>query len=176
AVAYFAAGASKLLPLRKGSVLVVDMSERAVKSGQTDPKELIELLNKGVEVHSVENLHAKVFVLGDRAFVGSTNVSRRSADHLREAAIETVARSVVAACRQFVESLRGEPVDVEHAAAMAKLYRPPKVAGNGRRRRRGSNVDARTPAHAPLWAVALEPNGYDSEDESEANKVRPTAA
>jgi hypothetical protein len=36
-VAYFGSGASKLLPLDAGSVLVIDMSERAVKSGQTKP-------------------------------------------------------------------------------------------------------------------------------------------
>lgn len=34
AVAYFGKGGSKLLPLAKGSVLVVDASEAAVKSGQ----------------------------------------------------------------------------------------------------------------------------------------------
>jgi hypothetical protein len=74
AVAYFGSGASRLLPLKAGSVLVVDMSERAVKSGQTKPSEVSKLLRDGVEVHSVENLHAKVFVVGNRALVGSTNV------------------------------------------------------------------------------------------------------
>src|SRR4051812_17837057 len=34
AVAYFGKGASKLLPLLRGSTLVVDASERAVTSGQ----------------------------------------------------------------------------------------------------------------------------------------------
>ena len=40
AVAYFGKGASKLLPLRPNSRLVVDASENAVKSGQTCPAEL----------------------------------------------------------------------------------------------------------------------------------------
>ena len=46
---------------------VVDASEHAVKSGQTNPSELIAFLRSGVEVHSAENLHAKVYVFRDAA-------------------------------------------------------------------------------------------------------------
>ena len=77
AVAYFGTGASKLLPLRKGSTLIVDMSQAAVGSGQTNPSEILKLVNRGVDVHSVNNLHAKVFAVGNQAFVGSTNVSQQ---------------------------------------------------------------------------------------------------
>jgi hypothetical protein len=49
AVAYFGTGASKLLPLRKGSTLVVDLSKRAVGTGQTKPSEVLKLVNKGVD-------------------------------------------------------------------------------------------------------------------------------
>src|SRR6478752_282263 len=73
AVAYFGAGASKLLPLKQGSRLVVDFSERAVTSGQTCPAEILKLIQRGVDVYSVSNLHAKVFVFRKRAFIGSTN-------------------------------------------------------------------------------------------------------
>ena len=64
AVAYFGKGASRLLPLAKGSRLVVDASERSVASGQTCPADLIKLVKRGVAVYGVPNLHAKVFVLG----------------------------------------------------------------------------------------------------------------
>src|SRR5437870_2463699 len=89
AVAYFGGAASELLPLGRGSVLVVDMSPRAVRSGQTDPSEIIKLLEKGVQIHSVENLHAKVFVLGSHVIIGSANASRHSANCLIEVAVET---------------------------------------------------------------------------------------
>ena len=52
AVAYFGAGASKLLPLKRGSRLVVDFSERAVKSGQTCPSEILKLIK--LQPHLVE--------------------------------------------------------------------------------------------------------------------------
>src|ERR1019366_9999502 len=75
AVAYFGKGASNLLPLAQGSRLVVDASERAVASGQTCPADLFKLLKRGVTIYSVPNLHAKVFVLGRAAYIGSANVS-----------------------------------------------------------------------------------------------------
>jgi phosphatidylserine/phosphatidylglycerophosphate/cardiolipin synthase-like enzyme len=100
---------------------VVDASERAVGAGQTDPGEILYFINRGVKVHSVENLHAKVFVLADAAVMGSTNVSRRSAVLLQEAAVLTTERGVVAASRRFVESQLGEEVTAEHARRLKKL-------------------------------------------------------
>src|SRR4051812_39263610 len=79
AVAYFGKGASRFLPITNGSRIVVDASERAVACGQTCPAELMKLMKQGVTVFSVPNLHAKVFVLGRVAFVGSANVSNYSA-------------------------------------------------------------------------------------------------
>src|SRR5262249_36005570 len=98
AVAYLCQGASKLLPLKSGSVLVVDLSKAAVRSGQACPQEVIKLLRKGVEVHSCSNLHAKVFAFGRRAIIGSTNVSRNSEHALIEAAVETTEPEVVRSC------------------------------------------------------------------------------
>jgi|SRR6516225_5816829 hypothetical protein len=145
AVAYFGSGASELLPLRKDSVLVVDMSPRAVESGQTDPNEIIKLLEKGVEIHSVENLHAKVFVLGSRAIIGSANASRHSAKRLIEAALEVADERIVAACREFIWDQTGEHITLQYAKKMVPLYTPPRF-GTGRRT---------APKHAPLWAVSL---------------------
>jgi hypothetical protein len=62
AVAYFGKGASRLLPLAKGSRLVVDASERSVASGQTCPADLIKLVKRGVAVYSVPNLGFFLFL------------------------------------------------------------------------------------------------------------------
>ena len=99
AVAYFGKGASRLLPLAQGSRLVVDASERSVASGLTCPADLLTLVNRGVAVYSVPNLHAKVFVLGDAAYIGSANVSSSSASRLVEAVIRTTESSLVRAAR-----------------------------------------------------------------------------
>jgi hypothetical protein len=161
AVAYFGSGASKLLPLKAGSVLVVDMSERAVKSGQTKPSEVSKLLRNGVEVHSIENLHAKVFVVGRRVLVGSTNVSFTSANGLVEALLETNTQEPVRLCRDFVKSLLGEVVDEAHARRMQRLYRPPRF-GKGNQKRTAKHT--RQPAHSPLWAIPMEHITVDDQD------------
>lgn len=148
AVAYFGTGASELLPLKSGSILVVDLSKAALRAGRTNPSELLKY--KGVEIHSEENLHAKVFVLGRLAFVGSTNASNHSADTLIEAVAESANRRFVNACRTFVKSRRGEEISPEGLKLRAKDYRPPKFRGRG-----GRKPKAPLPKHRPLWAVPL---------------------
>jgi hypothetical protein len=146
-----------MLPLKPGSVLVVDLSKQAVRSGQTCPQEIIKLLRKGVEVHSCSNLHAKVFRFGRRALIGSANASRHSEQGLIEAVIETTDPETVGSCRKFVDSLRGEHVDLDYARRLAKLYKPPKFVGGER---------TTTPRHPPFWAVPLEHTDWDAEDKA----------
>jgi len=172
AVAYFGSGASKLLPLKSGSVLVVDMSERAVGSGQTKPSEVLSLINNGVEVHSVQNLHAKVFVIGTRALVGSTNVSYSSANALIEALVETDVREAVGLCRDFVRSLKGEAISKAYARRMQRLYRPPRFGMGDQKRRTKATLQ---PAHSPLWAVPLARIHLDEADLAHADEGRPKA-
>src|SRR5262245_61824327 len=102
AVAYFGRRGPKLLPLPYKSMLAVDASEPTVKSGRTDPKALLKLINRGVRVFTAPNLHAKVVVAGRRAFVGSTNASALSADTLIEAVVSTTEPTAVAEARRFV--------------------------------------------------------------------------
>lgn len=165
AVAYFGNGACDLLPLSKGSKIVVDMSEQAVKAGQTRPAEVLKLVRKGVLVHSVSNLHAKVFAVDGRAFIGSSNASNRSAHQLLEAAVQVDARPVVAACRNYVDSLLGELVTPEFAHRMEKLYRPPRIGGSLRPRRAGLVA-----THSPLWLLPVQELDWDDEDELESEK------
>jgi hypothetical protein len=132
AVAYFGKGACKMLPLKEGSRLVVDASDLAVKSGQTCPQDLIDLQAIGVEIYSVRNLHAKVFVLGRAAFIGSANASNRSKNQLVEAVIRTTDRLVIEASRQFVNDLRGQELTPEVLKRLNKIYRPPLIPGGNR--------------------------------------------
>ena len=130
AVAYFGTNGSQLLPLRRGSRLVVDASEKAVKSGQTNPTSILAIMKKGVAVYSVPNLHAKVFVLGKRAFIGSTNASVPSADNrLIEAVLLTTEPETVARARQFVKGLCLHQLTRELVGELEKIYRPPHFPG-----------------------------------------------
>lgn len=135
AVAYAGSGASRLLPLQRGSRLVVDASEAAVRAGQTNPAELSRFLRRGVRVYSVSNLHAKIFVFGREVFTGSTNVSHRSASGLVEAALRTTDRTAVKAAHKFVNGLCLHELGPEALRRLGRLYHPPRFPGaTGRRR------------------------------------------
>lgn len=74
AVAFLGKAATTLLPLREGGMLVTRAKKNAVKAGLVDPREGLKLLRRGVRVHDCAHLHAKVFVFGSRAMVGSAHV------------------------------------------------------------------------------------------------------
>jgi hypothetical protein len=110
AVPFLGSGAAKRLPLRDRDILVTKFDAASVRADLVNPSEVVNFIKRGVEVHSVTNLHAKVYVFGRRAVVGSANVSSTSEHHLVEAACEFSDRKMVAMCREFVLALRGEIV------------------------------------------------------------------
>ncbi len=126
AIAYFGQGASKLLPLPKNSRVVVDASDAAVKSGQTCPTDLIAMQKRGIRIYSVPNLHTKVYVFQDAAFIGSANASNRSAGVLIEAMIQTNDRLIMRSARNFVRDLCLDELGPERLGRLAKLYRSPR--------------------------------------------------
>jgi len=123
-----------------------------MEQGQTSPDDLAALVSKGVRVHSVSNLHAKVFVIGRTAFVGSLNASQGSWNgELLEAAVEIAHPRAVSAARRFVAELAiTPPLDLDALAALKKLYRPHP----GRLRRRSARGSPR-PAHANLQVLRI---------------------
>lgn len=122
AVAYLGAGASKLVVLKKGDKLVVDMSLKAVRSGTTDPREVKKLLDKGVEVFSRAGLHAKFFVIDRVVIAGSSNISKHAHDYLDEAAVLTDDPAAVP-----LDGLCTEPVRKLYLERCIAEYRPPRL-------------------------------------------------
>jgi hypothetical protein len=151
AISYFGSGGSKLLPFNQGSTLVINMSEQAVKAGLTDPSEILRLLEKGVEVHTVKNLHAKIVVIGKAALVGSANASKNSKTTLIEAVMKTDQQHAVKKCTELINTLKGELVTPEYARRMAKLYKPPKWGAPGS----GSGDPRSVPQHSPMWLIPV---------------------
>lgn len=174
AVAYFGAGASHLLPLPKGSRLVVDASERAVTSGQTCPADLIKLIKRGVAIYSVPNLHAKVFVIGQAAFIGSANVSNRSAAQLVEAVIRTTDSTAVRDARQFVYDHCLHELTPIVLKRLARLYRPPVIPSGKRGKPRAANTAAR-PTLPRLLLAQLHVENWNDQDQALHDAALPVA-
>ncbi len=177
AVAYFGTGAARRLPLKKGSTLVVDASDKAVKSGQTNPAELIKLRNRGVRIFSMPNLHAKVFVFGEVAFVGSTNVSDNSAALYSEAAIRSGQTSVVSRAKQFVRTGAVNEIGPQKFESLLRAYKGRKKTGSGVKRG-SSKIEPRffivrlTEGDEPLEDAAVIKDGVKiSKDRMSSNKT-----
>jgi hypothetical protein len=136
AVAYFGQGASKLLPLRTNSRLVVDASDNAVKGGQTHPADLKHLQKRGVVIYSVANLHAKIYVFDSSAFVGSANVSNNSAGTLIESMVRTTDPGIIRSAKSFVDSLCLDELSPSTLDRLQKIYRPPRRPKGARSNRR----------------------------------------
>ncbi len=131
AVAWWGSGMSRLLPLKRGSVLVVQADFATMKQGQTNPMELEDLVKRGVRVFPMRNLHAKVFVFQRAAFVGSMNASTNSWDgRLLEAAVEVTVKSAVDAAKaQVLRWACDKPLDLDDIKELKKHYDP---QGGGR--------------------------------------------
>lgn len=168
AVAYFGKGGADLLPLKKGSILLVDASLGAVKAGQTHPDDLLKLYYKGVKIYSWEFLHAKIFVLGGSTYIGSTNVSTRSAQLLKEVLVRSNDKSTTNAAMEFIKSLCGIELGEEELKRLSKQYRPPKTI-NGIK----LNVDKQK--QPDYYVARLSYLDYDDEHQEQHEKGRPEA-
>lgn len=120
AVPFLHSEATSILPLKPGDTLKVN-----IMSGGVHPEELRKYQKNKVSLYTCPNLHAKVFVLGETAVVGSTNVSKSSRDVLHEAIFLTTVPALVKEAREFVESLYGFRVDDHWLGICTKVYKPP---------------------------------------------------
>jgi hypothetical protein len=158
AVAYLGKNATKLLPLGQGDVLVVDVREDTVRAGQVNPFEIEEYLERGVEVYSCSNLHAKVFVFDRKAIIASANVSSHSKNSLVECGVLVTDAEVVSSARGFVMSLTGAPVTPAYVKSLKKQYHPPKIKGN--RRSKQDTQDN----HPGLWIERIYPYEFNKKE------------
>ncbi len=169
AIAYFGQNADKLLPARKGSRLVVNASEAAIKAGQTHPATLLRLLKAGVEIYSVTNLHAKVVVVGRKAVIGSANASMHSANSLVEAAALVSDAKAVAAARCFIGDLCQQQLTPKRLIQLSKLYRPPAFTGGVTKKNLSS------PVVAPLYLEQIDETNWSEDVTALAAKGRSKA-
>ena len=91
---------------RRGDLLIVDASEKAIRAGQTSATVLKRAVLAGAEVWSRPGLHAKVLVCGNTAIVGSANLSAAAAEPLREAAVVSDDAPLVEQVHKLIESYK----------------------------------------------------------------------
>ena len=139
AVAYLGQGGDTLLPLIADSRLVVDAGLSAVRAGITHRSALLKLRKRGVRVFAAPLLHVKVLAFDSVGFVGSTNASARSRDHLREAVVRIGEAATLADIRNYVDGLATDELSRADPEWLRKQYSPPSfpllaISGEGYRR------------------------------------------
>lgn len=140
AVAYFGQNGANMLPLSKGSILLVDASINSLKKGNTCPDELLKLYYKGVHIYSLGNLHSKLYVIGKTLYCGSANVSGHSAKHLKETLLKTTNEDSVADAIKYIKSFCRIELGDDEITRMKKFYKPPKFFG-GPRNEKNDNAE-----------------------------------
>jgi hypothetical protein len=152
-VAYLGKGASKILPLQRGDVLVVDLSEQAVMNGQTDPHEVEKYIKRGVKVYRQPYLHAKLYVFDKTVMVSSANLSTRSLINLIEVGILSKNKKILVMAKKFINSLitGKKTVSQNELKHLKKLYRQPRIK-NGQKVRN-------------FWILAVEEVDLSEEEE-----------
>lgn len=111
AIAYYS---KDHLKLTKGDQLLVNASLDALTSGATNASVLLQLSNRGVAIHNVESLHAKVILIDKTVVVGSANSSRRSEQELTEAAVLSTSWRMRSAVSAFIELGASENPALSH--------------------------------------------------------------
>lgn len=161
-----------MLPLSRGSVVVVDASEKAVKSGQTCPDELIKLYKKGVKIYSASDLHSKIYVLGNKLFIGSANVSSRSKNVLKEAMMLTEDRKAVSEAKSFVDSLVNIELGIENLKRLKKIYRPPQISNGTANRSAKINEHETESPLLHIFHLTIDPCTEEQEKQAEKGRVQ----
>lgn len=142
AVAFVGAdGAELLSDFGVGDILVCNMGREALRAGTTNPFAIERLIVRGVDVYSHERLHAKVYVFGDLAVVGSANASASAANRLAEAAIRSRDRSLATDARRFIRGMCRDAIAVDetYLEFARSEYRQPRGGNGGRGRKPGGD-------------------------------------
>lgn len=156
AVSYLGDGAVELLNLAEGDCLVTDLSDATVKAGATNPREALRaLVDYGVDLYSVENLHAKAIVCESTVIIGSANASRHSERDLLEACAVITEPKTAKRVEKWIRALCGERVGKDSLKRKIKLM-PKRRGARGNKRVKTKRAD-NVPTHAPLWLVSTRP-------------------
>lgn len=172
AVAYFGTGATKQIKLKTGDTLVVAMGLNNVKSGQVNPFEIEILLNKGVKLFNLPNLHSKIYLFDNKVIVGSANVSTNSAETLIETGILTDDKQTIKEANKFITENCVEKIEEDYIEICKKNYNPPKFFGTHKKRKSTKNQKFKGELSS-LWVISTKLTSWkDSEDEI-VEKERP---
>lgn len=172
AVAYIGVEGPSILPLKQGDVLVCDASRKAVKAGSTHVPALDIYRKRGVNLYSLDGLHAKVIVTAKRAFIGSANASSHSRDKLDEAVVSITDADLVAQARQYIDSRTTEINELSKADLDELRQITPRAFEWPEKRTQPAEVPTRVKR---LWVAPVEYGTWLQAVQNEVDSSQATA-
>ncbi|MEX1098014.1 MAG: phospholipase D-like domain-containing protein [Planctomycetales bacterium] len=158
-----------IVSLGAGDLLVVDATDAAIRTGQTDRLALKRAFRRGADLYSCPGLHAKVMLFDDVAVVGSANLSQASRSKLIEAGIITDEPTAVATARRFIEQLaeQSESIDKAFLDRIGRIEVRPPVRGIVSKRKPRLKLNEDEPQ---LWLAGLHRINYDDETQAQLSR------
>jgi len=90
------------IKFNKGDILIVDASDECISSGSTSRQIIKSAIERKARVYSLKNLHAKIYILDDILFIGSSNISRSSKYKLHEVGLISDDNELIKKARKIV--------------------------------------------------------------------------
>lgn len=171
AVAFLGSASPRLLALRSGDLLVVNLSESAVRNGSTSVRAARAFYRRGVHLCNSEQLHAKLFVFDDTVIVGSANASENSASILLEAAVKITDERVAARARKFIQSLAHQTVTPAYLRLCARWQKESARARKQLKQSRGARVKGK-PRGSRVWILSSTPAEFTTRATDDRNAQR----
>lgn len=160
AVPYFGRNAFKKLPLKKGSILLVNCSKSVVESGATSPFEIIKMIKEGVSVYSYSNLHSKLYVTKSALIVGSANATDNS-EKLHEVVWYSMLKEEIIKSREYIKSFinPNKQLSIEELENLVPYFntKPRQEINNG--------------FHSPKVSILQFESFYPPEEFYDTNKI-----
>lgn len=114
-----------LLRWPRSSVLIADLSEGRVREGSSSARGALRLVRKGVEVWSLQGLHAKVLLFDRHAVVGSMNLSEESRERLEEGGV-VLSGAELRGVREYLRRLQHEAIQMSEDILRERAKRQPR--------------------------------------------------
>lgn len=151
ATAYFTEASG--LHLKPNDIVIVDASNAHIKNRSVDRDLLRRLFDRGIHLFHAQGLHAKVFLLGNIACIGSANATENSR-RLCEAVFASDEPALVAQVRNFLDARLDEADEIGEPF----LDRIDDLALARRRRwQDGWRGRTRRAKGRPLWVISSSP-------------------
>lgn len=154
------------LRFKRGDLLICDASDESIQSGKTSAETLSALAERGVQLYSATNLHAKCFVIDGAASIGSANMSVQAGSTNIEAMLLTRDIQVVSLVTGFIAQLKEQAHSIDRAFLDRILNLPVERRDPAPSR---SRVKVQS-LHCRVWFVSTIPLTDKQDEELEANE------